>query len=170
MLVMGIMTDLNLNLDADTASNILAGIYEATLNLTSKMTPETYIAVGTAMQKGGNVTPQAPVAEIPVVQAAPQSAPVAASAPVSPVSDGQVVASAPQQGFDLRQVFNLPSDAAVASPGIVSANLADTDPNAPVSSPEERPMGEQVSSPIEAESTPTPDWLVPKIYKGGSTS
>ncbi len=39
----------------------------------------------------------------------------------------------------------------------------------PQSSPEERPAGEAVtSSNHEAEANPTPDWLVPKIFKGGS--
>ncbi len=39
----------------------------------------------------------------------------------------------------------------------------------PQSSPEERPAGEAVhSTNPEAEANPTPDWLVPKIFKGGS--
>jgi hypothetical protein len=39
----------------------------------------------------------------------------------------------------------------------------------PQSSPEEQPAGEAVmSSNPEVEANPTPDWLVPKIFKGGS--
>jgi nanoRNase/pAp phosphatase (c-di-AMP/oligoRNAs hydrolase) len=42
-------------------------------------------------------------------------------------------------------------------------------PEAAQVSPEERPMGEFAHSPNpEIESTPTPDWLVPKIFKGGN--
>jgi septal ring-binding cell division protein DamX len=39
----------------------------------------------------------------------------------------------------------------------------------PQSSPEERPAGEATTTTNpEAEANPTPDWLVPKIFKGGS--
>jgi nanoRNase/pAp phosphatase (c-di-AMP/oligoRNAs hydrolase) len=102
------------------------------------------------------------------------------------------------QGFDLRQIFQNPQMAASAVPSNAQdTNNANPKPaTAPIYEPvggnpempheapqpqpeqkpdaakvsaEERPMGEFAHSPNpEIESTPTPDWLVPKIFKGGN--
>lgn len=53
-----------------------------------------------------------------------------------------------------------------AQPQTVAQQVQESKPQ---SSPEERPAGEATTSTNpEAESNPTPDWLVPKIFKGGS--
>lgn len=53
--IMGnVMTDLGLNLDADTASNLLAGMFDATNNLTnSKVSADTYLVVANLLRVGG---------------------------------------------------------------------------------------------------------------------
>lgn len=49
-----ISTDLGFNLDADTASNILAGIFDATKNLTDqKASADTFMAVANCLRAGG---------------------------------------------------------------------------------------------------------------------
>lgn len=85
-IVAQILPSLTLNLDRDAASNIIAGIYSATNNLTQKINPDTFIVVSQAVQAGGSLpganqaaqpvqqtqtqTPEAPVA--PQIQTAPQ--------------------------------------------------------------------------------------------------
>lgn len=119
----------------------------------------------------------------------------------SPVqSDGQVqsVSSIPQanaQGFDLRQIFQIPQMPSGAQPSTAQStnpppmptveqmyqpsggnpeqshevSAQQDQPDAAKVSLEERPIGEFAHSPSpEMESTPTPDWLVPKIFKGGN--
>lgn len=289
-----ILPSLTLNQDRDVASNIIAGIYSATNNLTQKVNPDTFLAVSQAVQAGGSLSPvsaaSSPVSEpatdyrsqsdsqviqpvqisqpqqsepfnppqviqpiqpepqpvvqtqtfdaqpqpqfsqpdiqqpqpIPAPQPSLQSSPFIVPPqditipipppsapeiqpqpqyqmnipPVNPIADPSVqqVTGIPQgqsQGFDLRQIFQIPQMAS----GAVPANTA---PNQPVqpqiidqpvqpqsvggkreayyeqppqaqASPEERPMGEFATSPSpDIESTPTPDWLVPKIFKGGN--
>lgn len=49
-----VITDLGFNLDADTASNLIAGIFEATNNLADqKATADTYMAVANCLRAGG---------------------------------------------------------------------------------------------------------------------
>lgn len=270
-----VLPSLTLNMDRDTASNIISGIYGATNNLTTKVNPDTFLAVSQAVQSGGTLSPiavapsipsapaeqpvyqsqpQAPVIEetqpqpqpasvqpqidIPVqepVQApvfsnpAPQDfsaqqsslqsspfivppqdvtipipqpqAPVITEPQTQPASQfqfaqpvvGQSIPSSqpltgiPQansQGFDLRQIFQIPQMPSGAQPsnqqtqepapvqpqpiGGSPEKGYEMPPQAQVSA-EERPMGEFATSPSpEIESTPTPDWLVPKIFKGGN--
>lgn len=75
------------------------------------------------------------------------------------------------QGVDLRQIFQLPqmpSQAVTVSGSEHSEEQNKVVPQ-PVSSPEEKPVGEYVTSHNpEMDSSPTPDWLVPKIFKGGN--
>ena len=52
--MVSVITDLGFNLDADTASNLLAGIFEATGNLTDqRATADTYMAVANCLRIGG---------------------------------------------------------------------------------------------------------------------
>lgn len=140
-----VITDIGFSLSADCASNLLAGIFDATNNLTNeKATAETYMAVANCLRVGGRkpsvikpvdtMTPQQPaydwnalIPKDPNVANAQSIPQVAQSTPVIPVVD---------QG----------------------------DHQAPVySSPEERPSGERIAS-----ESIEPEWLTPKIFKGSS--
>lgn len=57
-IVAQILPSLTLNLDRDAASNIIAGIYSATNNLTQKINPDTFIVVSQAVQVGGTLPGQ----------------------------------------------------------------------------------------------------------------
>lgn len=261
-IVAHILPSLTLSMDLDVSSNIIAGIYFATNNLTTKVNPDTFMAVSQAVQVGGslpNTKPQSPQPEVkidyqnepplsyqPQAQQAPmqsgqtsqqpadisvqapapetinpslQSSPFivppqdisipmpqvqapsvpepklqpqfqfnqppivqtdqampSASMPAQTVSDNPQVNS---QGFDLRQIFQIPQMPSEAQP----ANAIPVQPQSigrkpetyyeqppqTQASPEERPMGEfATSSSPDIESAPTPDWLVPKIFKGGN--
>lgn len=118
-IMVSVITSLGLPFNTDEASNLLAGIFEATNNLTSG-NAETYMAVANCLRVGGR----------------------------KPVANPGLDLSAlipPQQPVNNQETFVNP-------------------PIAPQPSAEERPAGERVVSEGEAE----PDWLTPKIYKGGS--
>lgn len=264
-IVAHILPSLTLNMDLDVASNIIAGIYSATNNLTVKVNPDTFMAVSQAVQVGGslpNIAPQPtqpevkidyqneqPVQHEPEVQTPsdqpvdsivpptePVNSPLQSSpfivppqdisipmpqaqapaepeaqiqsqpqfqfnqtpivqtdsamppVPSQPQSVSDISQAASQQGFDLRQIFQIPQMPSGSVPSNpqpnnipVQTNPIQTQqiggnpemkyeqpPQAQVSA-EERPMAEVASSPSpEIESTPTPDWLVPKIFKGGN--
>lgn len=133
-----IITDLGFVLTGDSASNLLAGIFDATSNLTSeKTTAETYVAVANCLRVGGRK---------PVVSATAQPTPAfdwAALMPKDQVPSIPVVPSTPA--------------------GVV--DVGDDQPSPPIQSgsPEERPAGEGVVS-----ETVEPEWLTPKIFKGSS--
>ncbi len=292
-IVAHILPSLTLSIDSDIASNIIAGIYSATNNLTRNVNPDTFMAVSQAVQVGGilpniseiqspsqpevkidyapqPVVAQQVTAQQPPVQELVQQEPQPFVAPVQIVSEPvtqQPVIEQPQvnvpvqnfaqdnsaslqsspfivppqdiyipqspitpepqmplynqtpqmdfnqpvmqsepiqaptipqgnaQGFDLRQIFQIPQMASGSIPSTANNNPPAINPapmNTPIqqpqpqytggnpenhfeqpaqvySSPEEKPTGEAVKgqSP-EIESTPTPDWLVPKIFKGGN--
>lgn len=112
--------------------------------------------------------------------------------PATQIPQGQ------SEGFDLRKVFQIPQMPSGSQPANVQAPQPVNAPEVPTveqiyqpssgsnheSEPapqpipdaakvsmEERPMGEVATSANpEIESTPTPDWLVPKIFKGGNLS
>lgn len=151
-MVTQILPSLNLPLDADTASNILTGIYDATSNLSVNVKPETFMAVGQAMQSGGKVPGGLSVTQMPQV--------VTPQIPSEPQTPAQAYN---QSGFPpLNQVFGFPVQ---PEPAPQTAPAESTPVNQP--SAEERPMGEYVgSSNPEMPSNPDPDWLTPKIYKG----
>ncbi len=165
--VMGnLVTDLGYSLDADCASNLLAGVFESTNNLTdAKTTADTYMVVANCLRVGGrkpfyetrsSIAPSQPpqpaydwTALMPASQGEPTGQPISPAVPQSPgpfVSDyavPPVVQPTPQTqpidvGDDAQVVVEQPS-------------------------PEERPYGEGVIS-----ETPEPDWLTPKIFKGSS--
>lgn len=277
-IVAHILPSLTLNMDLDMASNVLAGIYAASNNLTQKVNPDTFMAVSQAVQAGGtlpSMQPQSPQPQPDTksdYQAEPEAAPqlqqmqspvqpepqvqqpqpqfqmpVQEQAPapavdttnsalqVSPfiVPPQDIYIPAPQaqsqpmqtptqpqaqfqfnqptfdqgnsaqptanpvqsaafpagnsQGFDLRQIFQIPQMPSGATPNPSNAPAPvqqpvpqpqpaggnpekhyEQPPQAQASA-EERPMGEFANSPSpDIESTPTPDWLVPKIFKGGN--
>lgn len=148
-MVVDVILSLGLVLDADTASNLLTGIFDATSNMTNqKVIADTYLAVATALRVGGKkpgfVTEQANTS--------------------IPMNTTQ-----PTPGFDLsmfmpKESISTSNDTFTVPPVVPTAPAASKvsagKPERP--SPEERPMGEGVVS--EAE----PDWLTPKVFKGTS--
>ncbi len=279
-IVAHLMPDLNLNIDQDTATNIVTGIYSETANLTQKVTGDTFLAVGAAMQKGAQINSGQPVSSVatpvqPIVQLQPvpqvqpiqqapvttpvqdfsqpatqpqiqtqqftpqsqftsqpqigtqaqpfvpaepvqpispfltpdpniqfnfaptfnqpQSEPVTQPQPIPTVSEPQpasiptaasILSSIPAsdaQGSDLRQIFQIPNMPSHAAPVHTAQNgfssrsheVQPTEPQpkpqAKVeSSPEELPVREYAGSTSPEMDSPAPDWLVPKIFKGGN--
>lgn len=161
-----VIQGLNLPLNQDIASNILAGIYFATNNLTVNVTPETFVTVGQAMQAGGKLPaltqPEATVQSMqqqPAPQAFPQ--PTAQSQPA----------------FDYRSFMQATPGQQMVTPQPMTPqpNISnDTYSVPPVVNPvqaqstQETPTGEFASTtaPETPESQPAPDWLTPKVYKG----
>ena len=150
-IVSSIISDLGYTLTSDPASNLLAGIFDATSNLTnSKANAETFMAVANCLRVGGRkptqpqVQPQAAPsydwsALMPAQQGEPQNQ-SASDYTVPPVTPSvQTTQSTVDQGDDF-----LPA-------------------NASQPSPEERPSEEGVAS-----ETVEPEWLTPKIFKGSS--
>lgn len=170
-----IVQGFGLQLDGDGASNCLVGIYNMTQNLTTRVSPDTFYAVGFAMQSGGSpagggIAPQ-PQVQPQLQPAVPQPAfsqqanlvnpSMAAAPPIQmPVSPQVQLSTEPTQSYaEQHQQDNF------TVPPIVNTN--DQSPfNA---SYEERPSGEFASSgsPESPEASPAPDWLTPKIYRGG---
>lgn len=143
--MVNLISDLGLNLDADCASNLLAGIFESTNNLTSQATAETYMAVAQCLRSGGKK---------PGVILNSQQQPV----------------SQPQPSYDWSALMPKNNQAPVvtdfAIPPVVENLPADVIPQAlqtDTPSPEELPSGERVTS-----ETVEPEWLTPKIFKGSS--
>lgn len=136
-----LITDLGYTLDADSASNLLAGIFEATNNLTNpKATADTFVAVANCLRVGGR-KPQA----------------VSGIQPAIPAYDLSALIPKPQ----------IPVDAGDHSQPSVALQAAlqpsQTVSPAPQPSPEERPAGEGIIT-----ETVEPEWLTPKIFKGSS--
>jgi hypothetical protein len=196
-IIMQMFPSLGLSADNDIASNIVAGIYDATGNLVNAK-PDSFIIVGQAMQLGAKIpqsqtpTPQqpAPQPQAPIFQApqpeivqqpqATTSQPVnIPQAPVQPEVQPQQATTPPafldqsqnNQGFDLSKVLQIPPVPGIAqNESFVSPQVA-ADQAAPpkADSYEERPTGEFTAShSAESEAKPAPDWLTPKIFKGGS--
>lgn len=145
-----ILTSLGLNPDADAATNLLAGIFEASGNLTSdKVNAETYAQVANLMKAGGKKPAQM----------------VSAAAAVQQPSGFDLSAFIPQQPV----VQKTDSSDAFTVPPVVSERVGkETEPvmtAEPVSSPEERPAGEAA---ITESNEIEPDWLTPKVFKGTS--
>lgn len=134
-----VITDLGFSLDSDSASNLLAGIFAVTNNLTDeKVNAETYMAVAQCLRVGGRKpgsvasTPPYDWSGLMPATAAPAApAVIASTQPVDNSGDDSMPANAVQQ--------------------------------AEQSSPEERPYQEGVIS-----ETIEPEWLTPKIFKGSS--
>ncbi len=145
-----LITDLGFNLDGDTASNLLAGIFEATVNLTNEKTSaETYMAVANCLRVGGRKPGVMPG----VAQLQPQQ----------PAYDWS--AFLPKEAITMPKGQTTPD---FMVPPVVSS-VVDAGDHESVAqqvsqpSPEERPYGEGVIS-----ETVEPEWLTPKIFKGSS--
>lgn len=183
-----LLTDLGLQLDGDIATNILTGIYEQTNHLTVNVKADTFMVAGMALQAGGRV-PQAeqiaqpsqtqvPFVQQPIVMNQPQveminPQPVVPQAEVTAqpqVNFSQFEAS--QNQYDLSKIFGIPQDSQITNETVQTPqiNEAPVQPAQVVPHKEEAPSGEfatSTSGESEAEQ-PAPDWLVPKIYRGGS--
>lgn len=161
-IMVNLLTDLGLVLDADSASNILAGIFEATNNLTgTTATAETYMAVASCLRVGGkkpNIAMGTSTQQAPALQPS-----IADLLPASPTQRGE-----PKP--DLSQAPSLseftPTESGFTTPPVISIgddHISAVSAQAPQPSPEERPLEEGVVS-----ETIEPDWLTPKIFKGSS--
>ena len=149
-----VISDLGLILDGDSASNLLAGIFESTSNLTDgKSGAETFMAVANCLRAGGK-KPGSTASQ-------PQSA-----SQIQPAQTIQQLQSQPQPAFDWSAL--MPQDSPItpkeapqefAVPPVVSSDAGDDSQ----ASPEERPVEEGVIS-----ETVEPEWLTPKIFKGSS--
>lgn len=139
-----ILTDLGLPFDADPASNLLAGVFEATNNLSGeKVNADTYMVVAQCLRVGGR-RPQ------PAPQQAGQSLDLSSFAP-KPAPNVPF----PQPVQPQPQPYQQPEIEPYTTPTVAASE------NQP--SPEERPAGEGVVS-----ETVEPEWLTPKIFKGSS--
>lgn len=151
--ISNVLTDLGFALNADTASNLLAGIFEATNNLTNEKTnAETYLTVANCLRVGGRKPGIAtPVISPLSISPAPQQAPAydwASLMPKDLPAIAPVIPAAPQ----IQTMIDMGDDHQVQIPPVQVSG-----------SPEERPSGEGVVS-----ETVEPEWLTPKIFKGSS--
>lgn len=138
-----LISSLGLPYGADEASNLLAGIFEATSNLTGQnLTADTFLAVANCLRVGGK-KPE-----------------LAQATPVQPVVPVQSEQPKPA-GFDLSALIP-PGGGDFTVPPVVNSTPSDSQ-NTP--SAEERPQMEGISS---AEAEVEPGWLTPKVFKGSS--
>lgn len=151
-IMVSIITDLGFTLDSDSASNLLAGIFDATSNLTNdKANAETFMAVANCLRVGGRK---------PLISATNQQ--------TTPSFDWTALMPKDQPNVPQVPVSNIPE---YAVPPVVSSNQPVVDNSGDDSipmqanqpSPEERPVEEGVIS-----ETVEPEWLTPKIFKGSS--
>ena len=176
-IVAQLISGATLSVDQDIASNLLAGIYAATSNLTVNAAGDTFTLVGQLVSFGGKL-PQGDVGVASQVAPQPQIVmpvqPVAEPAPTAPILPA---AFAPQPSAEnwsanfapLNQVFGFPVQQEAPKP-IQNDNFTVppvVNDQSQTPSYEERTMGEYVgSSNPEIPSNPDPDWLTPKVYKG----
>lgn len=143
-----VIVDLGFALNADCASNLIAGIFDATSNLTNEKTnAETYVAVANCLRVGGRKPGSA--AQVP------------AQAPTTPAFDWSAL---------------MPKDQVTATP-VPQAQPIDVGDHSqpaptPAPSPEERPaLAPSGAGPAQEgviAETVEPEWLTPKIFKGSS--
>ncbi|MFH0936878.1 MAG: hypothetical protein V1808_01135 [Candidatus Daviesbacteria bacterium] len=160
-MVMQILPALGLPIDGDIASNILAGVFTATSNLTTeRIGADTYEIVAQALRSGGKKPSITEVSDAQRMDAT-------TSAPVS-VQPEPNIAEERSQGFDLSKVFGMDSGSS-PTPSPVESVPTESFTVPPVV--ETAPTYEEQSSPEEAVSgeavvTPEDDWLTPKIFGG----
>lgn len=157
-MMVNLVADLGYILDADSASNLLAGIFDVTVNLTDqRSTAETYMAVANCLRVGGK-KPGSVVNALPS-QPAPQ---VAAEQPIydwsalMPAQPNEPIAQTPQ-------IQPEPAVSDFTVPPVINNTLNSIPSDTNMPSPEERPSGEGISA-----ETVEPEWLTPKIFKGSS--
>lgn len=145
-----LITDLGFVLDSDTASNLLAGIFEATNNLTNpNLGAEAFMAVATLLRAGGR-KPGLQTTSVPSYDWN------------ALMSKGQ---PQPQTTAQSIPAFSISPQASTITPSqsVVDAGDHETVAQVIQPSPEERPAGEGIIS-----ETVEPEWLTPKIFKGSS--
>lgn len=160
-IVLNVFPSLGLGLDADIASNLMAGIYDGTSNLTQKVSPDTFMALASIMNAGGKmiqtVNPQGTQAGFDLAQ-------IMQNQPVGAPSSSDAGGSATSQSADS---FTTPQ---VVNPTQTSASKEETPSGefATTRGPEGTEFitgGGNQSNPENV--NPAPDWLTPKIFKGG---
>lgn len=135
-MVSQILQSLGLPQDADIASNIVTGIYDATQNLTANVSGDTFIAVGQAMQMG---------AKVPFVRA--------------PLNQGGFDI----RKFTSQPTDNGQQTAKDQRP---KTQDRDEQPAERAKSQYEVPAGEQATHGNPEGTNPAPDWLTPKVFGG----
>lgn len=155
--MINLVSDLGFTVDGDGASNLLAGIFDATNNLLNpRVTADTYMAVANCLRVGGRKPSSTQTVDGGI--ASPQA--IIASA--QPAYDWNAVSAAIGQKTVPQAQNNEyvvpPVVAADPSPASMPSVFQANQP-----SPEERPAGEGVIS-----ETIEPEWLTPKIFKGTS--
>ncbi|MBU0999890.1 hypothetical protein KKE78_00640 [Patescibacteria group bacterium] len=152
-MMINLISDLGFVLDADSASNLLTGIFDATKNLADgKATADTYMAVANCLRVGGKKPSSGQALEN-------MSQNIAAQA--QPTYDWNTVSAAIGQK-NVPQVQHVPQKT-VPQVTPFDSQFVPTIDKQDVPSPEERPSGEGVIS-----ETIEPEWLTPKIFKGSS--
>ncbi len=178
-IVANLINDLSMGIDADTASNILVGIFAATDNLTSpKATAETFMNVANCLRVGGK---RPEIASSQQAQTPTSSYDWSALMPKDPITQPtQSIAAEPQAPAltaeaqtinNLNYSFIVPPVASQSTESRVdvgdhtqnAASSMNMNPAFSAPSPEERPSMEGVVS-----ETVEPEWLTPKILKGSS--
>lgn len=148
-----LIPSLGLSLDEDSASNLLVGIFDATANLSNQnVGPDTFMAVANCLRAGGKKPGETVVQPVFSVPPAPISQPV----------------PTPQPGFDLSALMPKPTPLTPPTVPIESGPVQNDFPTPPVVSQNlapEIPVGEAVTPGTELEAEP--DWLTPKVFKGG---
>ncbi|MDD5146933.1 MAG: hypothetical protein PHV63_00060 [Candidatus Daviesbacteria bacterium] len=148
-----LISDLGFALDADTASNLLAGIFDATNNLMdSRVTADTYMAVAQCLRVGGRKPSSGKALDVMSQNVATQTQSY----------DWNAVAAAIGQ-TSAPQVQSVPQYTVPPVVPSSDSQSALTDVRQDMPSPEERPADEGVIS-----ETIEPEWLTPKIFKGSS--
>ena len=162
--IMGnVLGDLGFILNADVASNLLAGIFETTGNLTNqKVNAETYMAVANCLRVGGKKPGISSVTVQPQVST-PQPAQHVQTVPAYDCSTllPKEAPSMPKDPITQSVPQVQPTSEYIVPPVIPSVPQAQQMQAG--GSPEERPAGEGVIS-----ETVEPEWLTPKIFKGSS--
>lgn len=137
-----VITGLGLPLDADTASNLISGLFEVTGNLTGpKVTADTFMVMANLLRAGGKK---------------PQST-------GRPAGLGLDLSGIMPQPQPQPQPTFQPEPTPIVSEAYVAPPVVSTDQQQNIPSPEERPSGERLTG-----DTPEPDWLRPKVYSGKS--
>ncbi len=136
-----VIMDLGFMLSADCASNLLAGVFDVTGNLTNeKASAETYMAVANCLRVGGRK---------------PSVAKPLENTPQQPAYDWNALMPKDPN------TANIQSIPQVVQPTASIPVVDQGDHQVPVySSPEERPSGERIAS-----ESIEPEWLTPKIFK-----
>lgn len=147
-MLVNILPGLGLPMTQDEASNLLAGIFETTNNLTNeRSSADTFMAVAQCLRVGGKKP------------SAPTTTPGFNLSTLIPQQPQQLVPPpAPQESFIVEDKNSF------INPTIVSQQPRPSYQQAVSSGYEERPSGERVVSESEVE----PDWLTPKIFKGSA--